>query len=125
MIPGGIFVGIETLLLIARAVVAVLFGHAIYALREEYGESTVTVQEANELQQAIDALASELTRTQQDCQQRIEQCSTPGSLPRSPPRGKSLRQPLRTVSSLSVSWQVLLVTLRPWYRNVSPAHRLT
>jgi hypothetical protein len=73
MIPGGIFVGIETLLLIARAVVAVLFGHAIYALREEYGESTVTVQEANELQQAIDALASELTRTQQDCQQRIEQ----------------------------------------------------
>ena len=73
MIPGEVFVGIETLLLIARAVVAVLFGHAIYALREEYGESTVTVHEANELQQAIDALASELTRIQQDCQQHIEQ----------------------------------------------------
>ncbi len=73
MIPGGVFVGIETVLLIARAVVAVLFGHAIHALREEYGESTITVKEANELQQAIDALASELTRVQQDCQQHIEQ----------------------------------------------------
>ena len=71
MIPGGVFVGIETLLLIARAVVAVLFGHAIYALREEYGESTITIKEANELQQAIDALASELTRVQQDCQQQV------------------------------------------------------
>src|SRR5215469_7418517 len=45
MIPGGVFVGIETLLLIARAVVAVLFGHAIYAL------------------------ASELTRVRTNCQQ--------------------------------------------------------
>ena len=73
MIPGGVFVGIETLLLIARAVVAVLFGHAIYALREEYGESTITVHEAHELQQASEALAAELVRIQQDCQQRIEQ----------------------------------------------------
>ena len=71
MIPSGVFVGIETLLLIARAVVAVLFGHAIYALREEYGESAITVQEASELQQAIDALASELARVQQDCQQQV------------------------------------------------------
>src|SRR5690348_12740648 len=43
MLPGGVFVGIETLLLIARAIAAVLYGHAIHALREEYGESTVTV----------------------------------------------------------------------------------
>ncbi len=66
MIPGGVFVGIETLLLIARAVVAVLFGHAIYALREEYGESTVTMKEAHELQQRIDELSSKLVRVQQD-----------------------------------------------------------
>ena len=70
MIPGGVFVGIETLLLIARAVVAVLFGHAIYALREEYGESTVTVHEANELQQCIAALSSELASVRE----RLQQC---------------------------------------------------
>src|SRR5215469_17189553 len=66
LIPGGVFVGIETVLLIARAVVAVLFGHAIYALREEYGESTITLKEANELQQCIDELSSKLGRVQQD-----------------------------------------------------------
>src|SRR5215470_17518581 len=71
MIPGGVFVGIETLLLIARAIVAVLFGHAIYALREEYGESTITVYEAHELQQAIEALAAELVRIQQDMHRRL------------------------------------------------------
>jgi len=70
MIPGGVFVGIETLLLIARAVVAVLFGHAIYALREEYGESTITMKEANELQQCIDELSSELASVRE----RLQQC---------------------------------------------------
>ena len=85
MIPGGVFVGIETLLLIARAVVAVLFGHAIYALREEYGESTITVHEAHELQQCIDELSSKLVRVQQDfhhqlsselasVRERVQQC---------------------------------------------------
>jgi len=66
MIAGGVFVGIETVLLIARAVVAVLFGHAIYALREEYGESTITLKEASELQQCMDELSSKLVRVQQD-----------------------------------------------------------
>ena len=66
MIPGGVFLSIETILLIARAIVAVLFGHAIYALREEYGESTITVHEASELQQCIDELSSKLVRVQQD-----------------------------------------------------------
>src|SRR5215469_2278449 len=66
MIPDGVYVGIETLLLIARAVVAVLFGHDIYALREEYGESTITLKEAHELQQRIDELSSKLVRVQQD-----------------------------------------------------------
>jgi hypothetical protein len=65
MIPGGVFVGIETLLLIARAIVAVLFGHAIYALREEYGESTITIKEAQELQQCIAELSSKLAHVQQ------------------------------------------------------------
>src|SRR5712692_5919524 len=65
MIPDGVFVGIETLLLIARAIVAVLFGHAIHALREEYSESTMTIKEASELQQRIEGLASELARVQQ------------------------------------------------------------
>jgi hypothetical protein len=73
MIPGEVFVGIETILLIARAIVAVLFGHAIHALREEYSESTITVKEANELQQSMEALSSELARIQRDFQQRIEQ----------------------------------------------------
>src|SRR5258708_22665172 len=49
MIPDGVFVGIETVLLIARAIVAVLFGHAIHALREEYGEDTTTIQNAHPL----------------------------------------------------------------------------
>src|SRR5258707_13779020 len=71
MIPGGVFVGIETLLLIARAIVAVLFGHAIYALREEYGESTITVHEAHELQQASETLAAELGRIQQDMHRQL------------------------------------------------------
>jgi hypothetical protein len=70
MIPSGVFVGIETLLLLARAVVAVLFGHAIYALREEYGESTITMKEANELQQCIDELSSELASVRE----RLQQC---------------------------------------------------
>ena len=73
MIPDEVFVGIETVLLIARAVVAVLFGHAIHALREEYSESTITVKDANELRQRIVELSSELARVQQDFQQRIEQ----------------------------------------------------
>src|SRR5712691_11607021 len=62
MIPDGVFVGIETLLLIPRAIVAVLFGHAIHALREEYGESTMTIKEASELQGHIDELGKELAR---------------------------------------------------------------
>jgi hypothetical protein len=52
-----------------HTIVAVLFGHAIHALREEYSESSITVKEADELQQCIEALASELTRVQQDVQQ--------------------------------------------------------
>jgi hypothetical protein len=65
VIPPGVFIGIETILLIARAIMAVLFGYATHALREEYGESTITVKEANELQQRLEALASELARVQQ------------------------------------------------------------
>lgn len=70
-LPDGVFVGSETMLLIARAVVAVLFGHAIHALREEYGDSTMTIKEANELQQAIEALTTELARVQQDVQRQF------------------------------------------------------
>src|SRR5215469_664762 len=72
MIPDGVFVGVETLLLIARAIVAVLFGHAIHALREEYGDSDITLKEASELQQTIDELARELAQARQDMQQRLE-----------------------------------------------------
>src|SRR5712691_12477722 len=71
MIPDGVFVGIETLLLIARAIVAVLFGHAIHALREEYGESTMTVKEASELQESMEALAMELARVQETFHGRL------------------------------------------------------
>ena len=73
MIPDGVFVGIETVLLIARAVVAVLFGHAIYALREEYGEGTITIKDADELQQRIVELSSELAQVQQNFHQRLTQ----------------------------------------------------
>jgi hypothetical protein len=69
MIPDGVFVGIETLLLVARAVVAVLFGHAIHALREEYSESTITVKEASELQQRLDVYNEQLQLVQAEMQQ--------------------------------------------------------
>jgi len=73
MIPGGVFVGIETLLLIARAVVAVLFGHAIYALREEYGESTITLHEAHELQQRMDAYSEQLRLVQAEVHRQAQE----------------------------------------------------
>lgn len=50
---------------------AVLFGHAIHALREEYGESTMTLKEASELQQTIEALSSELAQARQDVQRQL------------------------------------------------------
>src|SRR5260221_8983131 len=71
MIPDGVFVGIETILLIARAIVAVLFGHAIHALREEYSESPITIKDANELQQRIEACASELAQVQHHVQRQL------------------------------------------------------
>src|SRR5579859_7553990 len=73
MIPEGVFVGIETLLLIARAIAAVLYGRAIHALREEYGESTMTLKEAGELQECLEALSRELVTVQRDMQQRLAQ----------------------------------------------------
>ncbi len=73
MIPGGVFVGIETLLLIARAVVAVLFGHAIYALREEYGESTITIKEAHELQQRMDVYSEQLRLVQAEVHWQVQE----------------------------------------------------
>jgi len=73
MILGGVFMGIETLLLIARAVVAVLFGHAIYALREEYGESTITIKEAHELQQRMDAYSEQLRLVQAEVHWQVQE----------------------------------------------------
>src|SRR5712691_11376242 len=72
MVPDGVFVAIETILLIARAVMAVLFGHAIHALREEYGESTITIKDANELQQRIGELSVGLTRSFNQQVQQVE-----------------------------------------------------
>src|SRR5260221_2206827 len=71
MIPPGAFLWIETLLLVARAIMAVLFGHAIHALREEYGESTITIKDANELRQHMKELSSELSRVQQNVQRQL------------------------------------------------------
>src|SRR5258708_11296102 len=48
LIPPGAFLWIETLLLVARAIMAVFFGHAIHALREEDGERTIYLKGANE-----------------------------------------------------------------------------
>jgi hypothetical protein len=64
---------IETLLLIARAIVLVLFGHAIHALREEYSESAISVKEASELQQRIDAYHEQLQQIQTELQQHVRE----------------------------------------------------
>jgi hypothetical protein len=71
LIPPGVFIGIETILLIARAIMAVLFGYAIHALREEYGESTITIKDAGALQQRLGELAAELSRVQENVQRRL------------------------------------------------------
>jgi hypothetical protein len=71
MIPPGVFIGIETILLIARAIMAVLFGYAINALREEYGESTITVKDASELQQRLVELSSELAQIEQSLHEQL------------------------------------------------------
>jgi hypothetical protein len=71
VIPAAVFVWIETVLLIARAVMAVLFGHAIYALREEYSESTITVKEASELREEMEILASDMVQTRLHFQQQL------------------------------------------------------
>src|SRR5258707_11391677 len=47
MIPGEVFVGIETVLLIARAIVAVLFGRSIHALRGKDEGSAMTIKVAH------------------------------------------------------------------------------
>jgi F0F1-type ATP synthase membrane subunit b/b' len=71
MVPGVIFVVIEALLLIARAVMAVLFGHAIHALREEYGDSMITIKDAEELSLKLEKLSSELSLVQQNFQEHL------------------------------------------------------
>jgi len=83
MIPSVVFLVVETLLLIVRAVMAVLFGHAIHALREEYAESTITVKEAHELQQGLQELANVVSRFHQqlahvesNVQQRLNESAT-------------------------------------------------
>ena len=72
-IPATVFVWVETVLLIARAIMAVLFGHAIHALREEYSESTITVKEASELREDMEGLASELAQARLHVQQQLAQ----------------------------------------------------
>jgi hypothetical protein len=57
MVPGLVFVVAEAFLLIIRAVMAVLFGHAIHALREEYGDSMITIKEARELEVSVDEVS--------------------------------------------------------------------
>jgi len=77
MVPDVVFVVAEALLLIIRAVMAVLFGHAIHALREEYGDSMITLKEARELKAQFGELSSELIRVQEQLYQHIErQAST-------------------------------------------------
>ncbi len=71
MVPGVIFVVIEALLLIARAVMAVLFGHAIHALREEYGDSMITIKDAEELSLGLEKLSSELSLVLQNFQEQL------------------------------------------------------
>jgi len=71
MVPDVVFVVAEALLLIIRAVMAVPFGHAIHALREEYGDSMITVKEARELEKRTDELAAGLAQVQQNLQQQF------------------------------------------------------
>src|SRR5260221_7766127 len=48
MIPPGAFPWIETLLLVSRAIMAVLFGHAIHTFQEEYGEGNISLKDGNQ-----------------------------------------------------------------------------
>src|SRR5258708_15338399 len=71
MNPPGAFLWIETLLLVARAIMAVLFGHAIPALREEYGQNTTTIKDANQLPPHMKKLSSQILRGQQNLQPQL------------------------------------------------------
>jgi hypothetical protein len=63
MIPALAFQIVETILLIARAVMAVLFGHAIHSLREEHGDSEITVKDVRELQQYMQQIEASTKAT--------------------------------------------------------------
>ncbi len=63
MIPALAFQIVETVLLIARAVMAVLFGHAIHSLREEHGDSEITVKDVRELQQYMQQIEASTKAT--------------------------------------------------------------
>lgn len=73
MVPGLVFVIAEAFLLIVRAIMAVLFGHAIHALREEYGDSLITIKDARELETRVDELASELAHVRESMSRHLEQ----------------------------------------------------
>src|SRR5258708_20397076 len=53
MIPPGAFLWIETLLLVARAIMPVLFGPPIHAFREGHGEDTLTHKNSTNSRQPL------------------------------------------------------------------------
>jgi hypothetical protein len=59
-LPDALFLTVETILLVARAVMAVLFGYAIHALREEHGDSMLTIADARVLHRRLEAVADAL-----------------------------------------------------------------
>jgi hypothetical protein len=59
-LPDAFFLTVETMLLVARAVMAVLFGYAIHALREEHGDSMLTIADARVLHRRLEAVAHDL-----------------------------------------------------------------
>jgi hypothetical protein len=71
LIPPGVFIGIETILLIARAIMAVLFGYAIHALREDYGESAITIKDASAFHQRLVELSSDPEQVQLNVQKQL------------------------------------------------------
>lgn len=75
--PAWVFQVVEALLLVARSVMAVLYGHAIHALREEHGESNLSMKDVKDLQNSLQASIDELSKaSSQDLAQRVDQLSS-------------------------------------------------
>lgn len=73
MIPALAFQIVETILLIARAVMAVLFGHAIHALREDFEDVPFTAKDVENIQTQLREVTETLRSVAANTNHRIHQ----------------------------------------------------